>query len=81
MRVTCGTELNIFRRNVYDPRALAQILERAEAYLAEIKHPDPVIRKSYDFAVVAQTQLGTSTDRTRRHEMVGFFGCTCSEFR
>ncbi|KIM46444.1 hypothetical protein M413DRAFT_24170 [Hebeloma cylindrosporum] len=30
-------------RNVYDPRALAQILERAEARLAEMKHPDPVI--------------------------------------
>ena len=47
----CGTELKIFRRNVYDPRALAQILERAEAHLAEIKHPDPVIRKFYDFSL------------------------------
>ena len=32
-----------FYRNVHDPRALAQIFERAEAKLAELKHPDPYI--------------------------------------
>ncbi|KAK0491416.1 hypothetical protein IW261DRAFT_1413724 [Armillaria novae-zelandiae] len=30
-------------RNVHDPRALAVILERAEAELAAKKHPDPYI--------------------------------------
>ncbi|KAF9031788.1 hypothetical protein BDZ89DRAFT_984423 [Hymenopellis radicata] len=30
-------------RNVHDPRALAVILERAEAKLAQDKHPDPYI--------------------------------------
>ncbi|OCH86229.1 hypothetical protein OBBRIDRAFT_691823, partial [Obba rivulosa] len=28
-------------RNIRDPRALAQIFEKAEAYLAERRHPDP----------------------------------------
>lgn len=32
-------------RNVHDPRALAEILEKAEAHLANIKHPDPYIRE------------------------------------
>ncbi|TFK64058.1 hypothetical protein BDN72DRAFT_901894 [Pluteus cervinus] len=30
-------------RNVHDPRALAAILEKAEAELANKKHPDPYI--------------------------------------
>ncbi|KAF8897779.1 NADH-ubiquinone oxidoreductase complex I subunit [Infundibulicybe gibba] len=30
-------------RNVHDPRALALILEKAEADLAHKKHPDPYI--------------------------------------
>lgn len=30
-------------RNVHDPRALAQILEKAEADLQKNKHPDPYI--------------------------------------
>ncbi|KAL0059875.1 hypothetical protein AAF712_013357 [Marasmius tenuissimus] len=30
-------------RNIHDPRQLATILERAEAQLNHIKHPDPVI--------------------------------------
>ncbi|KAF8735432.1 hypothetical protein AX14_002023 [Amanita brunnescens Koide BX004] len=30
-------------RDVHDPRALAAIFAKAEAYLAEIKHPDPYI--------------------------------------
>ncbi|KIK04732.1 hypothetical protein K443DRAFT_675748 [Laccaria amethystina LaAM-08-1] len=30
-------------RNVHDPRALAEILEKAEAHLANMKHPDPYI--------------------------------------
>jgi NADH dehydrogenase (ubiquinone) 1 beta subcomplex subunit 9 len=30
-------------RNVHDPRALAVILERAEAQLAAKRHPDPYI--------------------------------------
>ncbi|KAF7800124.1 hypothetical protein EIP86_011369 [Pleurotus ostreatoroseus] len=29
-------------RDVHDPRALAQILEKAEAELAAARHPDPV---------------------------------------
>ncbi|KAH8118708.1 hypothetical protein DFH11DRAFT_1723566 [Phellopilus nigrolimitatus] len=33
-------------RDVHDPRALAIILEKAEANLAEIKHPDPYIPSS-----------------------------------
>ncbi|KAI5993560.1 NDUFB9, NADH-ubiquinone oxidoreductase [Pisolithus albus] len=32
-------------RDVHDPRALAEIFERAEADLAERQHPDPYIRK------------------------------------
>lgn len=32
-------------RNVHDPRALAVILEKAEAYLAERNHPDRYIRE------------------------------------
>jgi hypothetical protein len=32
-------------RNVHDPRALAAILEKAEADLAARRHPDPYIRK------------------------------------
>ncbi|KAG7097336.1 hypothetical protein E1B28_004693 [Marasmius oreades] len=34
-------------RNVHDPRQLAIILERAEAELNHIKHPDPVIIPSF----------------------------------
>ncbi|KAG6832182.1 hypothetical protein H0H92_004914 [Tricholoma furcatifolium] len=30
-------------RNVHDPRALAEILAKAEADLADKKHPDPYI--------------------------------------
>ncbi|KAF9651770.1 hypothetical protein BDM02DRAFT_3154152 [Thelephora ganbajun] len=33
-------------RNVHDPRALAVILEKAEAYLAEHRHPDRYIPPS-----------------------------------
>jgi hypothetical protein len=35
----------VLRRNIHDPRALAVILEKAENYLAERKHPDPYIRQ------------------------------------
>ncbi|KAF4601709.1 hypothetical protein EYR40_004908 [Pleurotus pulmonarius] len=34
-------------RDVHDPRALAVILEKAEANLAKKKHPDPVISPLY----------------------------------
>ncbi|TFY61788.1 hypothetical protein EVG20_g6922 [Dentipellis fragilis] len=34
-------------RNVNDPRALANILEKAEAKLAERRHPDPYIPAPY----------------------------------
>ena len=34
-----------FRRNISDPRALAEVFEKAEAELASKKHPDPYIRK------------------------------------
>ncbi|KAF8076686.1 NDUFB9, NADH-ubiquinone oxidoreductase [Lyophyllum atratum] len=34
-------------RNVHDPRALATILEKAEAELAERKHPDPYIPPNF----------------------------------
>ncbi|KAF9480689.1 hypothetical protein BDN70DRAFT_877250 [Pholiota conissans] len=33
-------------RNVQDPRSLANILEKAEANLASMRHPDPVIAPS-----------------------------------
>ena len=33
-------------RDVHDPRALATIFNKAEAALAERKHPDPYRRKS-----------------------------------
>jgi len=33
-------------RNVHDPRALAAILQKAEADLADMKHPDPYIPPS-----------------------------------
>ncbi|KAF8969327.1 hypothetical protein BDZ97DRAFT_1726045 [Flammula alnicola] len=36
-------EFEANRRNVHDPRALAAILEKAEANLAAVRHPDPVI--------------------------------------
>ncbi|GLB34083.1 putative complex 1 protein (LYR family) [Lyophyllum shimeji] len=34
-------------RDVHDPRALAAILEKAEADLAEKKHPDPYIPPTF----------------------------------
>jgi hypothetical protein len=33
-------------RNVHDPRALAAVLEKAEADLAQRRHPDPYISES-----------------------------------
>lgn len=38
-----GNTDNIWCRNVHDPRALAIILEKAEATLAGKLHPDPYI--------------------------------------
>jgi NADH dehydrogenase (ubiquinone) 1 beta subcomplex subunit 9 len=38
--------LTTLGRNVHDPRALATILQKAEAYLAEHRHPDRYIRQS-----------------------------------
>jgi hypothetical protein len=40
----CNLHLTFKRRNVRDPRALAEIFERAEAQLAAKQHPDPYIR-------------------------------------
>ena len=37
--------LLILYSNVHDPRALAAILQKAEADLASMKHPDPYIRE------------------------------------
>ena len=37
--------LLILYSNVHDPRALAAILQKAEADLANMKHPDPYIRE------------------------------------
>lgn len=39
---------NDIRRNVTNPRALATLLEQAEAKLAKDKHPDPYIRELSD---------------------------------
>lgn len=44
--VLCGVEYVLLiplSSNVHDPRALAAILEKAEAELANKKHPDPYI--------------------------------------
>ncbi|KAJ3511568.1 hypothetical protein NLJ89_g4024 [Agrocybe chaxingu] len=40
MQIRAEFEAN---RNVSDPRALAEILQKAEANLADMKHPDPCI--------------------------------------
>jgi hypothetical protein len=59
--------------NVHDPRALAQILEKAEARLAARQHVDPVIREASLFVLGNyDTQSGNSTVGTRRHKMVRF---------
>ena len=44
-------------RNVYDPRALAAVLEKAEADLAERRHPDPYIRESVMFVAQGRTSV------------------------
>ena len=41
-------------RNVHDPRALAEILEKAEAHLANMKHPDPYIGEFMMYLYVAK---------------------------
>lgn len=38
-------EFSCLLRNVKDPRQLAVLLEKAEAHLSIVKHPDPVIRE------------------------------------
>ncbi len=46
-----SVSLIVVGSNVHDPRALAVILERAEAQLSRDKHPDPYIRESTDLSL------------------------------
>lgn len=64
--------------NVHDPRALAEILEKAEARLATRQHVDPVIREASLFVLANyDTQSGNSANVTWRHEMVRFLLYSC----
>lgn len=45
-------------RDVHDPRALAQILEKAEAELAQKLHPDPYIGKLSYTSFIPTVEVG-----------------------
>jgi hypothetical protein len=67
-------ELNcsIGNRHVTNPRALAEILQNAEQYLAETRHPDPYICM-YSLGLLAVNSHGTtSTECPWRDKMVSF---------
>lgn len=65
-------------RDVTNPRALAEILQKAEERLADMKHPDPYIRKFLGVAFnVPWLIREISTECPRWHEMVRFF-CSIS---
>ena len=49
--------MSIMRRNVSDPRALAAILEKAEAELAARRHPDPYIREYFPLLNIIGKEL------------------------
>lgn len=58
------------RRNITDPRALAIVLEQAEAKLAKDAHPDPY-RREYRHSCSLDRQLTLhSTSLPRRHKVV-----------
>ena len=60
------------KSDVHDPRALADILQKAEAQLAAKQHPDPYIREShlrFDFS--SRTHLHySSAIHARWYEVV-----------
>lgn len=60
-------------RDVTNPRALAEILQKAEEYLAERRHPDPYIRMFSLVFVCCVLILITSSERPWRNNMVGIF--------
>ena len=59
-------------RNVHDPRALATIFAKAEAALADRKHPDPYRRKygCYPTGSLTFNHGPPSSRGSRRYEMV-----------
>jgi len=60
------TQLTI--SNITDPRALALVLEQAEAKLAKEQHPDPYRREYTDSP--ASSRLTGSASLPRRHQVV-----------
>ena len=67
-----------------DPRALADIFEKAEADLAKRAHPDPYRRELPVFGVFAMSliSLAYSSHRSGRYQMVcigGYLLCTCAD--
>jgi hypothetical protein len=46
LKVSNVNTVDNLNRNVHDPRALAAVLEKAEADLAQRRHPDPYISES-----------------------------------
>jgi hypothetical protein len=69
--------------NVHDPRALAVILEKAEAELAAKQHPDPYIRASllasYFYKILTELPT-TSSGLPRWHQMVSVLFQYCSTY-
>lgn len=60
-----------FSSDVHDPRALAEILQKAEADLAAKQHPDPYIREfSLDTWSLSSSLAVSSPIYARWHEMV-----------
>lgn len=57
-------------RNITDPRALALVLEQAEAKLAKEIHPDPYRRRSHDQTGQSSWADRYSTSVPRRYKMV-----------
>lgn len=59
-------------RDVHDPRALAQIFDKAEAALADRKHPDPYRREYSACSVLlwCLTNTLSSARGPRWHEVV-----------
>ena len=59
-------------RDIHDPRALAQIFAKAEADLADRKHPDPYRRKcpSHRNFDCVQTRGHSSSRGSRWHQVV-----------
>jgi hypothetical protein len=57
--------------DVTEPRALAQILEKAEACLASKLHPDPYIRESPRFRhITSKKVIFHSSFHARRNKVV-----------